>query len=237
MKFKQTTPETGSVLIYILIGVVLLAALYFAFSRNNGGGSSSMASKGSMKAKAIQVLDFSNTVTATVEKMLVQGCSETEIDFGGTTGLNWYWNNTTSPADKRCTIFSDRGGRLLRQSPPPKIGAIGGPGSLIGMYEYKGRESLFGQGTTTCDDIFIAIRGLSNEFCTAINKELGIIGIPPKQLTGATDLSGGVYAPTACGPWAGEGTWNNPVIKGKRQFCASNVGKTDNYFISVIIAR
>lgn len=233
---RSRTSEFGGMMLYILVGVVLFGMLILAYTKNTNV-SGGVATKGQMTTKAAQVIDFSNQVNSTVEKMLVSGCSETEIDFGGTTGENWYWNNATSPSDKRCTVFSDRGGKLTRQNPPPGIGKVGGTYSLTGYYEYKGREAFPGHGVSTCDEIFIAIRGLNKEFCEAVNKQLGIPGVPVKQISGGTDLSGGGYSPTSCGPWAGEGVWNNPVIQGKRQFCVSNVGATDYYFINIILAR
>jgi len=83
----------------------------------------------------------------------------------------------------------------------------------------------------------MAVRKVNDDACAAINRMVGLEGIPVKQIAGDTGLSGGGYYPAPCELWAGEDTWGNPVLNGKRQFCVSSAAKTENYFISIIIAR
>jgi len=146
--------EGGGIFLYILVGCVLFAMLLYTYSRNSGG-STSIASKGKAKTQAVEVLSFARAVNGQVDRLLLKGCSETEINFGPT---EWkdapesYWMNPTAPADNRCNVFSDAGGPLTRQTPPKGLAAAGQV-SPYGTYEFKGHEAFPGHGSSTCDEI------------------------------------------------------------------------------------
>lgn len=115
--FRQN--ESGGVLLWILIAVALFAALSYAIS-GSSRGSQGMVSEERARLIAMEIFGFAQRVEHAVNRLLLSGCSETEISFGndvymntnGTALLFPMDHNPNAPEDGRCHIFLPQGGGL-----------------------------------------------------------------------------------------------------------------------------
>lgn len=104
MRLNKTSSQSGNVLIYTLIGIVLFAAVMFSISKNNDD-SSGLALKGNAKLEAQQILDYSRKVESGVQKLLAKGCSESQISFENSLVTGYANPNSPSAGDRRCWVF------------------------------------------------------------------------------------------------------------------------------------
>ena len=76
----QRPGERGSVLIYIFIAIIVLAALTFAVSRSNREGLATVDRERS-ELQATQILDYTGMIRRSVQAMKVAGIADTELCF------------------------------------------------------------------------------------------------------------------------------------------------------------
>jgi hypothetical protein len=100
--------QSGSVLIYIFVGIVLFGGLMFALNRS-GQVSTSVATKGLAKASAADLQEYSRMVGSAVDMLLSRGCSQSQISYETPAGANI---NTNAPSDKHCHVFNIAGGNI-----------------------------------------------------------------------------------------------------------------------------
>lgn len=105
---KQMRDQSGSVLIYIFVGIVLFGGLMFALNRS-GQVSTSIATKGLAKASASDLQEYSRMLGSAVDMLLSRGCSQSQISYETPSGLGV---NSNAPSDKRCHVFNIAGGNV-----------------------------------------------------------------------------------------------------------------------------
>lgn len=105
---RYSHSERGAVFIYILMAVALFAALSYAVSRGNRGGSSALTDE-QAKLAAQEIIEYGNTVANAVQKLRLRGCSDTEISFEH----NGAFVNGGAPGDNSCHVFNLNGGGLV----------------------------------------------------------------------------------------------------------------------------
>lgn len=93
--------EGGGILVYIFIGIILFAALAYAFSKG-GGSTGSSASDKSAKLYATQVIGDVQALRDSVQEALAKGCSESEISFENDTVAGY-----TFATRDMCKIFKN----------------------------------------------------------------------------------------------------------------------------------
>lgn len=110
--------ESGNVILMVLIGIGLLAALIFAFSSSNRS-SSSLLTQQQADAYAGQILSLGNDIKQAVKRIKLAGCADTQLSFEGAdeTGIPGVYTNATSPSDQHCHVFSGSGGGLSYTAP------------------------------------------------------------------------------------------------------------------------
>ncbi len=174
--------QAGSIFVYILAGVILFAALAFSLSQNRGTNISLM-DKGSARAAASQIIDFSNAVADATDKMILAHISETAISFKNPVSTLNYTNPNCSTDS--CKVFAP-GGKLVYRKPDPSA-FIPTPPVAGWLPIYKdwfitaaACVANAGTGTWTCGgstgdqyDLIIQLPFLKKEVCDAINKALG----------------------------------------------------------------
>lgn len=101
--------EHGSAIVYVFIGIALFGALMFMFSRGTSQNTSAMTDQ-SNNISASALLEESNILETTAQKLLHDGCSEQELSFD----IPPYTANpnTNAPTDKHCHFFHPNGGKL-----------------------------------------------------------------------------------------------------------------------------
>jgi hypothetical protein len=133
---------SGNIMLYVLIGIALFAALSFVISRENkyDSGSSEKAA-----LDAAQITSYAEKINGVVQNLMVQNhCRATQISF-------------TNPASGSCQVFdqSGAGGGMVLQTPPAEavdnqsFVAAGSPAATqAGKYIFEGNVCVSNIGTS-----------------------------------------------------------------------------------------
>jgi hypothetical protein len=171
--------ESGNVFLFILIGIVLFAAITYVMS-------SSMSSQGTSRLSARQadlavseVMDFTRKLERAVNTMRRNGISESDISFeNGGSFVNASCNDASDQNFPACQIFNPLGAGLSMQDIPPNIN----DGSA---WHFTGRTCIEGGSATGCDtdgvsneELLAVLPNLDEQVCTLINQRLNITSIP-----------------------------------------------------------
>lgn len=225
MRLNKTSSQSGNVLIYTLIGIVLFAAVMFSLSKGSDN-STGIASKGNAKLQAQQILAYSDSLRNGVEKLLNKGCSETQIAFDHPS--IWY-TNPNAPPDKSCHVFAAQGANLKLLN-PQNYGAEG--------FVFAGGCSFPGLGSSNGvagRELAFSIKGISKETCVELNKMTNFTsGDPPA-------LPYGCASPTYQGQFLVVGNMATG-ISGKTRGCvyghSTGLAPGNGYsFFQVLIVR
>lgn len=174
--------EQGNALFLILIAVALFAALSYAVTQSGRG--SGTVNKEQAMIMAAQITQEAASIQVAVTRMILTGTPKDSIEYMPTTFQN------LCTAGVNC-LFSPEGGGAKFPSPPS--GAFTqditgttnsralvcapnnfGPGLCLWVAQAKAVDGI---GTAAADP-FIHYLFLTEEVCRAINKGLGISGIP-----------------------------------------------------------
>jgi hypothetical protein len=209
-------PERGSAMFYILLGVVLFAALAYAVSSMSRGTGDFGASE-QAKLQAQAVVDYAQKAKITVQDLKLSGVATDQLSFlkNGDAGY------TTAPHTTK--VFHPSGGGLPEQN---LRGAVVNDvlSPVVGVY--MTRMAIEDVGSTD-DDVVFSVRGVRADVCARINLDLtGSSTIPSTGannhealfVTGASDLTAATCA--ACA--------------GKTALCVSQTGPTVYTFYSVV---
>lgn len=161
---RNQPTESGNILFYILIAVVLIGALTVAL-RDTGGLTDGVDREG-MALKAIQVQRQAASVAAGVDSLIKNGVSESDIRFAHPNAPVTYGVITTTPENQ---VFSNEGGQVSYPIPPRAVGA---DGSDIPHWVFTGDVDGLQSGSNRADLVAILV-GVSGEFCNAINAQIG----------------------------------------------------------------
>lgn len=178
----QPNSQSGNILIYVLVGIVLFAAVMFAVSRG-GGNAGSLGSKGNVKLQAQQILDYARSIETAVQKLLMKGCSENEISFENSEVSGYENPNSPAAGDKRCWVFHSAGGNVRWGKPPaqsnngsdfifPARNALRGSQSSVPGTVFSITGCAL--NTPACADLLMMGRFISLPVCTEINKQLKV---------------------------------------------------------------
>ncbi len=191
--------QKGSAVILILIGVALFAALIFTLMRNGDSNISTM-SKQQAKIAAQEMLSFGSALSRAVQKLIMRGCSETQLDFSNTVWRSVNENviyapghNPRAPASG-CSVFDpDEGGitpstfeKYADLSIAIPSGTKWGHGTI-----YAAR--IEGVGTAGREEIYLQVPPIKKEVCVAINDLMGVNnpgGSPPSGTSAITHYDG-----------------------------------------------
>lgn len=162
--------QRGNALFLILIAVALFAALSYAITQS-GRGSGSVAKETDAIAAA-QVVQIGADLRAAAQRMVLTGTSVTALQAHAVGDFS----NPCTVTDGTC-LFTPDGGGLTWPAIP--VGALADPNLIyIAMLvPGDGGNGADLIGTPALDGVF-AVLGLSEGVCTAINKGLGVSGIP-----------------------------------------------------------
>ena len=169
MKIKPKTSirknERGNVLFYILIAVVLFAALNFVVGNMMRGGNAEMVGEEQAKLYAGEILDYARVMKQAIQDMRISNeCTDTEIRFvdSQTTGYG-----TSVRSD--CDVFDPGGGDTNYVPPIERYGTAT-------EWLYVGSNTVDGLGTAS-PDLLIILTNLNEQICNEINNKLGIAAI------------------------------------------------------------
>lgn len=107
--------QRGIVIGPILFLIAIIGVLAAAIAAGTGGFSGSSSTSGA-KVLASAILDYANTVKIGVDRVMANGCSDTEISFENP--IVSAYTNPNAPSDKPCHVFDVNGGGITYKKPP-----------------------------------------------------------------------------------------------------------------------
>lgn len=153
--------ERGSLLVYILLGIVLLGALAVAL-RNTGAGGSKDIDREDMVLKAGQVQRYGSELTSAVNDLIANGVSESDIRFADDDAPTEYGNVTVNPQNQ---IFGKQGAKATYRTPPAGVND-GSPWEFFGT----SRIPQVGSDKT---ELIAVLPNVTESFCKTMNAQLG----------------------------------------------------------------
>jgi len=170
--------QSGSVIVWILIAIGLIAALSFAFT-SSSRNSTALITDAQAKAYASQIISNFNEHKQSIKRLLIRGCDVSEVSYeGGGGGIYGGYGNTNSPDDYSCHVYEINGAGL--KYPRPPVAAL--DKKYIGGINYKNywhsRNFTLRGGIGQWNNYMLAPY-LSDSVCKAINKiKYGVSDIP-----------------------------------------------------------
>lgn len=158
---SQPASQCGSILVYILLGIVLLGALTVALRNTNGGGSNDIDTE-NMIIKAGQVQRDASALATAVNDLLANGVSEADIRFAHDDAPTEYGNITDNPTNQ---VFGKEGAKAVYKKPPEGVND-GSP------WEFFGSSRIVQIGSDRAELIAV-LPNVTESFCKAIDKQLG----------------------------------------------------------------
>lgn len=226
--------ESGNVFVFVVLGIVLFAALMFVVSRGMTESPGALSDK-KIKLAISDILDYAQKIERTVEKLQGRSISENDLSFENPVVAGY---TNASCADSGCKVFDPAGGGLSYLKPDE---------NWLDLAANPNRDWVFANadayqdiGTTcpanSCVDLALILWPIKRELCMAINDQLGIDnpgGSPPTD----ADIAGGQftgsfnYAQTV-GDEAG-----GAAFKGKDTGCFTQDANGVHFFYHILIAR
>jgi hypothetical protein len=166
--------ERGNILLYILICIVLLAALSYAVSNSTRSGSTGFLSDGQESALATEILTYANHVKTAVAKLNLRGCTDDQLNFDNDVVAGY--TNAGAPSDDSCDLFAPTGGALTWVTPAAEVTAS--------PWFYSGRvvvhqDSGFASSNSADDaDLVMMLMDIPSGLCAKINTKFGVSGVP-----------------------------------------------------------
>jgi hypothetical protein len=177
------SPQRGSALVYVFVGIALFGILMFVFSRGGNQNTASLT-KQQAKTKAVEIMNRADAIARSVDKLVANGCSITQLNFYSSHFTQSGTTNPNAPPDGSCDVYSPSGGKLKWEAcpdstlcPDPYLYAPMTPRSLV----------VNSVGDNPEDLVYLVL--VRKEVCLAINS---MLGLPITDLP-ATHVDGGPY--------------------------------------------
>lgn len=246
MNFKS---DQGSVLFYILIAVVLFAALSYAVANMMRGGGGNI-NKETAALYAAEIMNYSKSLKDALQYVRISNdCDETEISFDNPV-LTGY---THTPVTRdECKIFHpDGGGMGYGRVPTEWLDESESAGANYGEWFFSGENAVAGVGTsipstgtctsgTTCIDLIAFVPYLDQTICSAINEQLNLDGaISPiyQQDNGPTRMDDKFTGTFSTLDLDIDGAPYNGRLAGCTQKDSSGTGADAYFFYQVLLER
>ncbi len=182
--------ESGSIIFYVLLGIVLIGLLTVAL-RNSGGGLDNI-DKEDLILKAGQVQRYAAELARGVSTLLENHISEADIRFAHPDAATEYGTITTNPGNQ---VFDVTGGRASYQPAPDGIN----DGSA---WEFFGTSDIPQVGSDK-PELIAVLPHVTQEFCETMNAQLGFTagtqptddaaGSPACVMGGSSDRFAGTF--------------------------------------------
>ncbi len=231
---QPPNPQSGSMIVWILIMIALFGALSFALSQGTRQGTSQLT-KEQAKLAATDVLDFSQKVKDGVKLLTIgHSCKDTELSFQNSvlvindgTPASPAAHYPSAPPDKHCHVFDIKGAGIQpieikrAQVPQPHVG-----GARTGNAIFQ-RVIVPGVGTSAADLVMV-IPQLKKEVCEAIND----------LANGSSNIPFSAWATTYYDNTYTSADTYDTNLSTKQQGCFTNDAWAINtHFYKVLIAR
>jgi len=231
---QKTNTQSGSILVYVLLAVVLFAALSYAVSQMMRGGTNSV---GAEKHAILMdgTLSYARNVKQAIQAIRISNsCAESEVSFEGSPfdGSDTDYVNASAPIDFSCHVFHPQGGGLGKENPDSEVSS--------NEYIFTGELGVTGLGSDSNSELSMVLRGLTLAQCAIINEKIGLEAPQTDSSSSAnffTDAFTGSYALSGdLGTGIGTG---NAVYDGRSAGCfhENNVTSGEYFFYQVLWPR
>jgi hypothetical protein len=217
-QFSRRAFEGGSVVVWILVAIILFAALSLAVTRGMRGGGEGKIAQDMARARAVDVLQYGASLRGALQALKVEGVSADRISFESPL-LSGYANAACT--DESCRVFGAGGGGIGYRAPQgdwldPRETAR----PLYGQWYFAADVCVDGAGSgdATCagdgldnEDIVAFLPWIRKEVCIGINEKLGVDnpgGNPPVETASAW----GVAVPKFTGGFSDGTVLNQPGL-------------------------
>lgn len=176
--------EHGNVFIFILLGVVLFAALSYTVARSMRSDTASNISKQQATLAASEIINHAQRIERAINRMRRNGISESDISFANSF-VSGYEHTPIQPDTNR--IFEPQGGNITYLEPEAKwLANFGTAPDLYGEWYFPDATRIHRLGPNGQDNSEAHNDGISNEdliavlpyikqdICIAINKRLSV---------------------------------------------------------------
>jgi len=227
--------QSGNVLFYILLAVLLVGSLTAMISRS-GSNSNQTGGFEKDRVKASGILRYAKSVEQAVQQLVTNGISENDIDFLAIDAGHDNTNCTTAD----CEVFNRAGGGITHRTPAEALSLK----SYAENWVVTAENRIYGFGcddfTAGCTDIILIAPDIPEDICIAINKLQGITtssGNIPDQLVFETGQYTGSITAGDTNALVGnpDEVTQAPEAKGKAAACI----RADSiyHFYQVLLAR
>ncbi len=227
--------QNGNILFYILIAVVLLAALSYAVALS-GRGNLNAVNEEKSKLLATEIIEYANVMANATAQVKLRGIRETDLCFDD---AGWGTADYTNPScsDAATKIFGLKGGGVTwAKAPELAMEPTAVPDNLWHIY---GDNEIYEMGTTcaaaACADLILVVDELRENVCIQINNLLHVPNpgdTPPTDtLIGTTKFIGTYSYGQTVGDEAGQ------PMKAKTGACFENTTNGKFTFFKVLVAR
>lgn len=233
--------EKGNVFFFILLGVVLFAALSYMIAKGMRSQTSNMLTERQLELAVSEILGYAQNIEESVNKLRRKNISEGEICFSYSriSALNnAAYNNVPACADDSYKLYHPDGGGLpFRSISDNWLESSHSGDQGYGEWMFTNRSAVIDVGAGPLNavsslELLAHANHLKPELCEAINAKLGITGIPDNSNNFAP------AAPVNTGFTAASGQINVVALSGKRAGCFRNSTAWDSYiFYKVLIER
>jgi len=170
--------QKGSAFFYILIAIVLLAALTYSVSRSSRTNTS-IISEQQAKVAAQNIIEQGQTVSNAVQKLNLRGFDETQISFENLIDTNYTLASCTTTI---CRVFDIAGGGLNWFYPPENSN----DGST---WIYTGQLPIRFNGLGERYDLTMVLPNINQKTCQEINFKLGLATSNNEAIPVASDTT------------------------------------------------
>ncbi len=166
-KKEHSSTESGNALIYVLIAIVLFAALNFTLTRQTDTGETGVLSEDKAELYATQLISYSAQTKSAVDQMLFTGIDIDDLDFTDPSAAGF---STGTQSDRIKRIFHPEGGGLTkgRLDDAVTTSAISDP--VSGWY--IGRFNNVEWTSSSADDVILVAYQIKEEVCALINEKI-----------------------------------------------------------------
>ena len=222
-KNQYTKSEQGNALIYVLIAIVLFAALGFTLARHTSNSDISELEEAHADIHALEIISYASQAKSIVDQMIFSGSNLNNINLTLPSEAGF----STAPYVHK--VYHPQGGGLTPANLPAN--AINEISSPPAAGWHMGQVNSVGWTGSTATDVILTAHQITKLTCEALNKKItGSKTIP--ALTGnlddylvdsATDLELTNVVCAAC--------------EGYMSLCVSNAGVTTYSFYNVLADR
>lgn len=198
--FPSASAESGNVFFYIMVAIVLFAALSYAVSQSNRGSVSAMSEE-QAKLAATEILEYASVLTNATAQLRLRGYKDTEISYENAMAPGYA---NAACTEEACKIFSTEGGGVSYRAPPEEwLDTSRAAEAGYGAWVFSGENEIDRVGTDGAaaanKDLIVFLPYVKKALCIEVNKKTGVTnpaGDPPREadtIAAYTALFTGTY--------------------------------------------